>query len=51
MADRVAEGMRELQAEGLAASLVEHDLGFISEMCETVDAMDRRAIALSGTMG
>ena len=30
--------------------LVEHDLGFVSEMCTVVHAMDRGAIALSGTM-
>jgi branched-chain amino acid transport system ATP-binding protein len=50
MADRVAEGIRELQAEGLTVLLIEHDLGFVSEMCQTVHAMDRGAIALSGTM-
>lgn len=50
MADRVAEGIKELQAEGLTVLLIEHDLAFVSEMCQTVHAMDRGAIALSGTM-
>jgi len=50
MADKVADGIRELQREGLTVLLVEHDLGFVSEMCQTVHAMDRGAIALSGTM-
>lgn len=50
MADKVAEGIRELQAAGLTVLLVEHDLGFVSEMCQMVHAMDRGAIALSGTM-
>lgn len=50
MADKVAEGIKELQAAGLTVLLVEHDLGFVGEMCTMVHAMDRGAIALSGTM-
>jgi branched-chain amino acid transport system ATP-binding protein len=50
MADNVADGIRDLQAAGMTILLVEHDLGFVSEMCTVVHAMDRGAIALSGTM-
>ena len=50
MADNVAVGIRDLQAAGMTILLVEHDLGFVSEMCTVVHAMDRGVIALSGTM-
>lgn len=50
MADNVADGIRDLQAAGMTILLVEHDLGFVGEMCTVVHAMDRGAIALSGTM-
>lgn len=50
MGENVAEGIRELQASGMTILLVEHDLGFVGEMCGKVHAMDRGAIELSGTM-
>lgn len=50
MAENVAEGIRELQSRGMTILLVEHDLAFVGEMCTEVHAMDRGAVALSGTM-
>jgi len=50
MSENVAEGIRELQASGMTILLVEHDLGFVGEICTVVHAMDRGAIILSGTM-
>lgn len=50
MGEKVAEGIREMHASGMTILLVEHDLGFVGDMCERVHAMDRGAIALSGTM-
>ncbi len=50
MADNVAVGIHELQATGMTILLVEHDLGFVGEICAQVHAMDRGSIALTGTM-
>jgi ABC-type branched-subunit amino acid transport system ATPase component len=50
MAENVADGIRELQAAGMTILLVEHDLGFVGDMCQTVHAMDRGTIELSGTI-
>jgi ABC-type branched-subunit amino acid transport system ATPase component len=50
MAENVAEGIRELSSANISLLLVEHDLGFIGDMCEKVYAMDRGRIVVSGTM-
>lgn len=50
MAENVAKGIRDLQAANMTILLVEHDLGFVGDMCQMVYAMDRGTIVVTGTM-
>lgn len=50
MADQVLEGVQRLRSAGVTILVIEHDLGVVRRLCDTVLAMSLGEIILSGTL-
>ena len=47
----IADRLREVNADGVAILLVEHNVGFVAELCHRVVVLDRGAKLAAGTPG